>query len=477
MREVDELDEKLFRVSDVEMETVREPLLDSAEADYLARVDRMDAQDTRTKKLRESSRRLEARREAITKRELEIQQRHLEDFDARGPSLGEIEDLTLEQRTALAMELSLGETSALTTGEIMLKLGRSVGENAAAAGALIALGYVLPEKANKYVNIVMDGAAVAALVSGVDPAFAAIQGTMELVKELNTQSKRLKYNVQSDRMHGRHFGYVRDGAHWYPAFVKQHEKWHGGFGERGNDVDLVYGEHMTFVTLPNNKVEPHFENPIGVRHVEASDGDMLRSFGDVSKVDGLRDWYLLQPDEMETVKRLGQNIPIPKKGFVVHDDDWSVYNVAQDARRGAVPAGVVGVQPRPAAQPRLHQALAGRVPHRGPQGHAARHGPGPEHGSGSRRGVPVAARHGPQAGLAGGRKLRHQGALGQHQGTAHQQLRPEDNAAAADCGAAEGSVRGSKGSGLRGGEVRNGGSAHDARGGRDRRYSDDGESK
>jgi len=320
MLEVEELEEKMFHAPDVEMQTVRTPLLSDAQHDYLDRVDRMDAQDARTQKLREGTRRLEARRAALEQRELEL-------FDEKGPSLGAIEDLPLEQRTALAMEVSLGESSALSTGEIMLKLGRGVAENAAAAAALVALGYVLPEKANKYINIVMDGAAVAALVSGVDPAFAAVQGTMELVKELNTQSQRLKYNVQSDRMHGRRFGYVRDGAHWYPAFVKQHEKWHGGLGERGNDIDLVYGEHMTFVTLPNNKVEPHFENPIGVRHVEASDGDMLRSFGDISKRDGLRDWYLLQPDEMDTVHRLGQDIPIPKAGFVVHDDDWSVYNV------------------------------------------------------------------------------------------------------------------------------------------------------
>ena len=43
--------------------------------------------------------------------------------------------------------------------------------------------------------------------------------------------------------------------------------------------------------------------------------------------DGSRDWYLLQPVEVVMIKRGGQNIVVPKKGFVVHKDDWSVYNV------------------------------------------------------------------------------------------------------------------------------------------------------
>ena len=138
---------------------------------------------------------------------------------------------------------------------MMLKFGKGIGENALAMGALVALGYAMPDKVNKGINVAMDAMAVAALVTGVDPAFAAIQGAMELGKELTEQAHRFRYNLSSDRDHGRSFGYVRDGAHWYPAFVKQHEKWHGGLGERGNDLDLVYGTHMTYVVLPDNKCE------------------------------------------------------------------------------------------------------------------------------------------------------------------------------------------------------------------------------
>ena len=63
---------------------------------------------------------------------------------------------------------------------------------------------------------------------------------MELWKEFGV-AKRKKYNIESDRDHGKVFGYVRDGKSWYPAYVDQHEKWHGGIGERGNDLDLCTG--------------------------------------------------------------------------------------------------------------------------------------------------------------------------------------------------------------------------------------------
>ena len=94
--------------------------------------------------------------------------------------------------------------------------------------------------------------------------------------------------------------------------MKQHEKWHGGLGERGNDLDLVYGTHMTYVVLPNNTIEPHFEEPLGTRHIGASDKDLKKSFKRITGEDGLRDWYLLQPDEVDMIKRGGQNIVVPK---------------------------------------------------------------------------------------------------------------------------------------------------------------------
>ena len=211
--------------------------LDDGRKVWLERRDRV----VRAEGHKDRLRKLEAEREALRKRrsELDVEE--------------SINGLEPAERRALALELaeSGASVSAMTTGEMMLKFGKTIGENALAMGALVALGYAMPDKVNKGINVVMDSMAVAALVTGVDPAFAVIQGAMELGKELTEQSHRFKYNLEGDRDHGRSFGYVRDGAHWYPAFVKQHEKWHGGLGERGNDLDLVYGTHMTYVVLPN----------------------------------------------------------------------------------------------------------------------------------------------------------------------------------------------------------------------------------
>ena len=303
--------------------------LDDGRTVWLERRDRV----VRAEGHKDRLRKLEAEREALRKRRSELDALEQERFE-EGPQLGgnleeSINGLEPAERRALALELaeSGASVSTLTTGEMMLKFGKTIGENALAMGALVALGYAMPDKVNKGINVAMDAMAVAALVTGVDPAFAAIQGAMELGKELTEQAHRFRYNLSSDRDHGRSFGYVRDGAHWYPAFVKQHEKWHGGLGERGNDLDLVYGTHMTYVVLPDNTIEPHFEVPLGIRHIEASDKDIKKSFKRITGEDGLRDWYLLQPDEVDMIKRGGQNIVVPKKGFVVHKDDWSVYKV------------------------------------------------------------------------------------------------------------------------------------------------------
>ena len=324
MQTVDDEEQGIFRDdelvrSEVELGSLEEPLLGDREADYLKRLDRMQAQDTEAVRMKTRLRQLEARKLALRQRMLEA--KPLAEFG--GPELGSFGSDA--NRVALAMEIQ--EANVLTSGEIMLRFGKTVGENAAAMAAFTALGFALPEKASRDLNIVMDGAAVAALISGVDPVFAAVQGTVELWKELNAQGKRQKYDIESDRDHGKNFGYVRDGAHWYPAFVQQHEKWHGGFGERGNDLDLVYGDHMYMKVLPNGKIEPHFAHPIGIRHVSGSDKDLEKSFAHMSKEDGIQDWYLLQPDELDTVKREGQLLVVPKGGFVVHKDDWSVYNV------------------------------------------------------------------------------------------------------------------------------------------------------
>jgi len=149
------------------MEEAEEPLLDDRAADYLDRLDRMQAQDTEAVRMKTRLRQLEARKLALRQRMLEA--KPLAEFG--GPELGSFGSDA--NRVALAMEIQ--EANVMTSGEIMLRFGKTVGENAAAMAAFTALGFALPEKASRDLNIVMDGAAVAALISGVDPVFAAVR--------------------------------------------------------------------------------------------------------------------------------------------------------------------------------------------------------------------------------------------------------------------------------------------------------------
>ena len=112
-----------------------------------------------------------------------------------------------------------------TGGKLFARFGKALGKNAVALAAMVALGYALPKEAGPYINYAFDAWAVADLMSG-NPAMAIIAGSMHILDEISTQEKRKAYNIESDRDHGRNFGYVRDGDKWYPAFVKQHEKWH-----------------------------------------------------------------------------------------------------------------------------------------------------------------------------------------------------------------------------------------------------------
>ena len=96
-----------------------------------------------------------------------------------------------------------------------------------------------------------------------------------------------------------------DGKNWYPAYVDQHEKWHGGIGERGNDLDLVYGRELIMKVMPDGTIEPDIMYPLGKRHVSGSDKDLLMSTKEVAEKQSMRDWYLLAPKDMETVTMRG----------------------------------------------------------------------------------------------------------------------------------------------------------------------------
>ena len=152
--------------------------LDDGRKVWLERRDRV----VRAEGHKDRLRKLEAEREALRKRRSELDALEQERFE-EGPQLGgsleeSINGLEPAERRALALELaeSGASVSAMTTGEMMLKFGKTIGENALAMGALVALGYAMPDKVNKGINVAMDAMAVAALVTGVDPAFAVIQG-------------------------------------------------------------------------------------------------------------------------------------------------------------------------------------------------------------------------------------------------------------------------------------------------------------
>jgi hypothetical protein len=95
---------------------------------------------------------------------------------------------------------------------------------------------------------------------------------IQLFQEVENQQNRAAYD-SGPRAHGR-LGYVRDGDTWYPAFIKQREKWHGGYGESGNDIDLIYGKNLSWRLLDNGEPTPAFAGWHKTMHVSAEDAEV-----------------------------------------------------------------------------------------------------------------------------------------------------------------------------------------------------------
>ena len=250
--------------------------------------------------------------------------------------------MTAGQKAAFAEEIKTADIFVSGTGsELFVNFGKAIAGNVLMAGAMVALGFVIPKKVQKGMTYAFDALAVAELLAG-NPAMALMTGGMELWKEFGVQAKREKYNIESDRDHGKVFGYVRDGKTWYPAYVDQHEKWHTrGVGERGNDIDLVYGRDLYMKILPNGSIEPDFWNVVGKRHVSGSDKDLLMSTKEVAEKQSMRDWYLLAPKDMETVTMRGQQVVKPIGEMTAYEDDWSKYEV-QDVDKSFLSEKKVG---------------------------------------------------------------------------------------------------------------------------------------
>ncbi len=44
---------------------------------------------------------------------------------------------------------------------------------------------------------------------------------------------------------------------------------------------------------------------------------------DVAEKDGLRDWYMLEPDDLSMVSKHRQSYVVPKAPMTTYKDDWS----------------------------------------------------------------------------------------------------------------------------------------------------------
>ena len=99
-------------------------------------------------------------------------------------------------------------------------------------------------------------------------------------------------------------------------------------------MDLVYGRGLVYRQLPGGKIEPELLHPIGTRHVSGSDADLLMSSKDVAEKDGMRDWYMLEPEDLSMVSKHGQSYVVPKAPMTTYKDDWSRYKVQGTSRKG-----------------------------------------------------------------------------------------------------------------------------------------------
>ena len=125
-----------------------------------------------------------------------------------------VQNLSQLEKDALEQGFKDSDIFFSGTGkELYLNFGKAIGKNVVLAAAMVALGFVVPKEVNRIVNYGFDAYAIVELLAG-NPAMALMTGGMELWKEFGVQAKREKYNIESDRDHGKVFGYVRDGKTW-----------------------------------------------------------------------------------------------------------------------------------------------------------------------------------------------------------------------------------------------------------------------
>ena len=129
--------------------------------------------------------------------------------------------MTVAQKAAFTEELRTADIFVSGTGsELFVNFGKAIAGNVVMAAAMVALGFVIPKKAQKGLTYAFDALAVAELLAG-NPAMALMTGGMELWKEFGVQAKRKKYNIESGVRAGRQElvpgvrGPAREVARWH----------------------------------------------------------------------------------------------------------------------------------------------------------------------------------------------------------------------------------------------------------------------
>ena len=227
------------------------------------------------------------------------------------------------------------EDASLSGDSLLLKFGENFGKNIAEslvlAGAITALGYALPKDVigEHSLELSMEFVSAMSIASPIGFVTAPIIPMIQIFNEVSNQQNRMGYN-SGDRAHGR-LGYVRDGDTWYPAFIKLREKWAGGYAETGNDLDLVYGDKLSYRILDNGMPAPYFAGWHKEMHTSTKNDEEINTHPSgadklgTNMINPLRNWYLLPGDQMQVVNIHGAEMIVPKSGKLdAYHDSWDL---------------------------------------------------------------------------------------------------------------------------------------------------------
>ena len=189
------------------------------------------------------------------------------------------------------------------------------------------------------VNLTVGGLGL--LASG-DPLGLILAGASVVVGEFNRQAVRADENNTAGSYYGKHFGYVRSGNRWYPAFTTKKDDW-TGFGVSENTTTMEYGEGLYFALDRDGKYRPYFSNLKGTKEFNRDDATLE---GDLSlsreRRNGLDDMIWLSDDDQKNLLQYfadPQNnelkIDSPGGTFDSFEDTPKLYDTQQNLQFGA----------------------------------------------------------------------------------------------------------------------------------------------